>query len=90
MNGDDYIGAHSDDEKALSVNGVVAISYGSNRIFRIRNKKTKKIIADIDTGHCKIIHMEGNTFQSLYTHEIPKTKKVHKIRYSFTFRSHIR
>jgi alpha-ketoglutarate-dependent dioxygenase alkB family protein 2 len=46
-NGDDYIGAHSDDEKSLGPNGVVTISIGQERILRIRDKKTKQIISDI-------------------------------------------
>ena len=41
--GDDYIGAHSDDEKSLGPNGVVTISIGQERILRIRDKKTKQI-----------------------------------------------
>ena len=33
MNGNDYIGAHSDDESGLDKVGVVSISYGAERIF---------------------------------------------------------
>ena len=44
--GEDKIGAHSDDEKYLDTNaGVVSISYQkkeASRKFRIREKKTKK------------------------------------------------
>lgn len=36
-NGNNYIGAHSDNEKDLGANGVVAISLGATRKFRIRN-----------------------------------------------------
>ena len=57
----DYIGAHSDDESKLSPVGVVSISYGGVRKFRIRNKQTKKIIKDIPTETNMIIHM-GGTF----------------------------
>jgi alkylated DNA repair dioxygenase AlkB len=39
MNGNDYIGAHSDDESGLDKVGVVSISYGAEMIFRIRDKK---------------------------------------------------
>jgi alkylated DNA repair dioxygenase AlkB len=43
LDGNDYISAHSDDEKGLDeVVGVILLSYGVERIFRIRDKKTKK------------------------------------------------
>ena len=87
MNGNDYIGAHSDDETELDNVGVVSISYGEERIFRIRNKENKKIMYDEKTTHCSILHM-GGKFQKLYTHEIPIQKKITKSRISFTFRKH--
>ena len=87
MDGNDYISAHSDDETGLDSVGVVSISYGSERIFRIRNKETKEIACDELTTHCSILHM-GGSFQRLYTHEIPIQKKVKEPRVSFTFRKH--
>jgi alkylated DNA repair dioxygenase AlkB len=87
MDGNDYISAHSDDETGLDSVGVVSISYGSERIFRIRNKETKKIMCDESTTHCSILHMGGD-FQKLYTHEIPIQKKIKEPRISFTFRKH--
>ena len=54
----DNIGKHSDDEKGLSNIGVVAISYGAVRKFRIRDKKTNKIIKDIPTIPYEIFHMK--------------------------------
>ena len=83
MDGNDYIGAHSDDELGLDKVGVVSISYGAERIFRIRDKKTKQIICDESTTHCS-----GGDFQKHYTHEIPVQKKVKNSRISFTFRKH--
>ena len=85
--GTENIGAHSDDEKALDKSGVVAISYGHPRKFRIRNKFTKKIIKDISTQEGMFIQMGGD-FQKEFTHEIPKELKIKEIRYSFTFRKH--
>jgi len=85
--GEEYIGAHSDDEKNLNNTGVVAISYGGKRIFRIRNKNTKEIFQDIPISNLDLIHMGGD-FQKEFTHEIPATKKLVDIRYSFTFRHH--
>ena len=76
IDGNDSIGAHSDDEIGLSKNaGIVAISYGSTRKFRIRNKATKKIVKDIYMKHGDILQMKGN-FQKEFTHEIPVEKKV--------------
>ncbi len=82
-----YIGAHSDDETGLDSLGVVSISYGAERTFRIRNKYKKNIVCDEPTTHCGILHM-GGIFQSLYTHEIPIQKKIKEARISFTFRKH--
>ena len=87
IDGNDYIGAHSDEESGLDGIGVVAISYGSERIFRIRDKNNRTIICDEPTTHCGILHMGGN-FQKLYTHEIPIQKKIKESRISFSFRTH--
>lgn len=85
--GKKVIGAHSDDEKYLDKGGVVSISYGATRKFRIRDKKTKKIVKNIFMESLDIIHMKGD-FQKEFTHEIPVESKVKECRYSFTFRNH--
>jgi len=87
MDGNDYISAHSDDETCLDSVGVVSISYGAERIFRIRNKKTNEIMYNEITTHCSILHMGGD-FQKLYAHEIPVQTKIKEHRISFTFRKH--
>ena len=87
--GADTIGAHSDDEKFLDPRtGVVAISWGESRTFRIRQKSDKKIIADIPTGSGNVIVMAGD-FQKEFTHEIPAELKKKGVRVSFTFRKHL-
>lgn len=89
LNGLDYIGKHSDDERNLDKTvGVVALSYGATRKFRIRNKFTNKIVIDLLSEKNKIIQMTGD-FQNEFTHEIPIEKNIKDIRYSFTFRKHI-
>ena len=85
--GNDYIGSHSDSDTKLDRHGVVAISYGATRKFRVSNKITNKIIMDIPTKSNQIIQMKGK-FQDEFKHEIPIEKKVTKKRYSFTFRRH--
>ena len=87
MDGNDYISAHSDDEIGLDTVGVVSISYGAERLFRIRDKQTKEVVCNEITTHCSILHMGGD-FQKLYTHEIPIQKKIKEPRISFTFRKH--
>jgi alkylated DNA repair dioxygenase AlkB len=88
IDGNEYIGKHSDDEKNVDEIGVIAISSGAIRKFRIRDKNTNKIIKDIPTDPSKIIQMIGD-FQKEFTHEIPVEKKVKDGRYSFTFRKHL-
>lgn len=88
LKGTDYIGRHSDDESCLTNVGVLAISFGEVRKFRIRDKETKKIVKDIPTLSNKIIHM-GGEFQKEFTHEIPIERKVKNVRWSFTFRKHL-
>ena len=87
QNGNDYISAHSDSEENCDVNGVVAISYGATRKFRIRDKNTKKIIQDFSLNHGDMLIMGGD-FQKEFTHEIPIEKKIKNSRISFTFRKH--
>ncbi len=86
--GEDYISAHSDDEISLDKSGVVAISWGTTRKFRIRNKQTKKIVGDFPLESGNMVQMSGN-FQKEFTHEIPVEKKIKEERISFTFRRHL-
>lgn len=86
--GEDYISKHSDDEKGLDPKfGVVSLSIGAVRKFRIRDKKSGKIVIDIPTLENNMIQMAGN-FQNEFTHEVPKQKGVGE-RISFTFRFHV-
>lgn len=86
--GSDNIMAHSDSLDSLSNSTVAGISLGVSRKFRIRNKKTKEIVVDFDTGHGEFLVMDGD-FQKLFTHEIPTQKKVKGDRVSLTFRRHV-
>lgn len=86
----DYIGAHSDDERQIIPNSeIVSISLGATRKFRIRDKKTKAIIRDIDMQNGLILVM-GGEMQKHFTHEVVKVagKKGEEIgrRINITFR----
>ena len=87
--GNDYISAHRDNEAELGEEGVVALSLGAGRKFRIRDYKTNEIVKDIVTGDCELMWMKGVDFHKKYTHGIPVEKKVKEPRLSITFRRHI-
>jgi len=90
--GNDKIGAHSDDERYLDSkkSAVLSISFGAERIFRIRRKNSaagqQKI--DVHLKYGDILIMQGKDFQKMYTHEIPEQKKEGNPRISLTFRLH--
>jgi alkylated DNA repair dioxygenase AlkB len=88
QDGNNTIGAHSDEERNLDKIGVISVSFGATRIFRIKNKKTGEKVKDIPMIQGELLHMGGD-FQKEFTHEIPTEKSVKKERYSFTFRKHL-
>lgn len=88
-NGLEYISKHSDDIRNLDPRcGVVLMSVGAVRKFRIRDKSNNQVVVDLPTHNNKIIVM-NDEFQTHFTHEIPVEKKINTPRYSFTFRYHI-
>ena len=71
-NGHHYIGPHSDDETQLvNDSQVLSLSLGAERIFRIREKKSKQVVQDISMPHGTVVVM-GGMIQNQYTHEVPK------------------
>ena len=86
FSGKDYISAHSDDETNLDNSGVVAISWGATRKFRIR-KKGVKGYQDFPMESGSMLQM-GGEFQQEFTHEIPVESLITEARVSFTFRKH--
>ena len=87
IDGNDSIGDHSDDEASIGKEGVIAISTGAVRKFRIRDKSSRKIVKDIEMEHGMILQMCGD-FQKEFTHGIPVEKRIKESRISFTFRYH--
>jgi len=85
--GTDNIGAHADNEAELGKSGVVMIVIGATRKFRIRDKKTKRIVKDVDLTDGTRAWMQGD-FQKEFTHEIPVEKRRNGRRLSLTFRRH--
>lgn len=83
--GNDSMGLHSDDEKELGTDPVIAsVSYGATRkmIFRRKKDKHKEILY---LNHGDIILMRGKIQQD-WKHEIPKEKGILIPRINITFR----
>ena len=84
--GNDSMGLHSDDEKELGKNPVIAsLSLGESReiYFKHKNKKSNLVIPQASS---QLMVMHGKT-QKYWKHEIKKTKKIKKPRINLTFRN---
>jgi alkylated DNA repair dioxygenase AlkB len=87
-NGYSNIGKHSDNENGICpFGGVISISVGATRIFRLRDKESNSIVKDVLAVNGQAIQMAGE-FQKVFTHEIPVEPRVETPRYSFTLRCH--
>ena len=84
--GNDSMGLHSDDEKELGKNPVIAsLSLGETREIHFKHKN-KKLNLIIPQASGQLIVMHGKT-QEYWKHEIKKTKKIKKPRINLTFRN---
>ncbi len=84
--GQDSNGWHSDDEKELGKNPVIAsVSLGAKRYFHLKYKHDKKETYKILLDHGSLLLMAGST-QEHWLHQIPKTKKQLNPRINLTFR----
>ena len=86
--GKDRVAWHSDDEKELGKNPVIAsVSLGAERKFKMRHKKYKEnnLKHEIMLNHGSLLIMSGTT-QHYWMHEIPRTAKPIGPRINLTFR----
>ena len=83
--GSEGMGWHSDDEKTLGRNPVIAsVSFGAERIFKLKHRKSKEVVSVLlEQG--SLLVMKGET-QHHWVHTMPKTKKVSTPRINLTFR----
>ena len=85
-NGEDSMGWHSDDEKELSGNPVIAsASFGATRIFQFKHKQQKTVKLSIALNNGSLLIMQGQT-QHYWLHQVPKTAKDPGPRINITFR----
>jgi len=84
--GSEGMGWHSDDERTLGRNPVIAsVSFGAERIFKLKHRASKEVVSVLlENG--SLLVMKGET-QHHWVHAMPKTKKIHTPRINLTFRS---
>lgn len=84
--GSDSMGWHSDDEKELGINPVIAsVNLGETRRFLFRYKKDKLLKHELALTHGSLLVMSG-TMQHFWQHAIPKEPKRAQPRINLTFR----
>jgi alkylated DNA repair dioxygenase AlkB len=83
--GSEGMGWHSDDEKTLGRNPVIAsVSFGAERVFKLKHRESKEIVSVLlENG--SLLVMKGAT-QHHWVHAMPKTKKITTPRINLTFR----
>lgn len=84
--GKDSNGWHSDNEKELGKNPVIAsVSFGASRCFHLKHRTNKLLKHKLELTSGSLLLMKGET-QHHYLHQIAKTKKVVGPRINLTFR----
>lgn len=83
--GNDSISWHTDAEKELGENPVIAsVNFGAERKFQLKHKDTNERI-DILLKHGSLLIMQGE-LQHFWKHQIPKSKTITQERVNLTFR----
>jgi alkylated DNA repair dioxygenase AlkB len=84
--GSDHLSWHSDDEKELGANPVIAsASFGETRDFVIRRKQNHSEKIKLPLKHGSLLVMKGE-FQHHWQHYVPKRKDTKSSRFNLTFR----
>ncbi|TGJ98742.1 alpha-ketoglutarate-dependent dioxygenase AlkB [Leptospira langatensis] len=85
-NGEEGMAWHSDDEKALGEDPIIAsLSFGAERKFCFKHKNTKEQVSlHLENG--SLLLMKDFT-QANWLHSLPKSKKVIRPRINLTFRT---
>jgi alkylated DNA repair dioxygenase AlkB len=85
-NGQDSMGFHSDNEKELGQNPVIAsINFGESRRFIFRRRDDKTVKHELVLTHGSLLVMSG-AMQHHWVHAVPKEPKRTKPRINLTFR----
>ncbi|MFN9302313.1 MAG: alpha-ketoglutarate-dependent dioxygenase AlkB family protein [Candidatus Kapaibacterium sp.] len=85
--GEDYINWHTDSEKELGQNPIIAsLNFGATRRFLIRRIDDNSIKLEFPLKHGTLLVMKGE-LQHFWQHSVPKEKKVKQTRINLTFRT---
>jgi alkylated DNA repair dioxygenase AlkB len=84
--GNDSISWHTDAEKELGINPIIAsVNFGAERTFQLRHTQTNERF-DISLTHGSLLIMMGE-LQHYWQHQVPKTKTLKSLRVNLTFRT---
>lgn len=84
-NGNDSISWHTDAEKELGKNPIIAsVNFGATRKFQLRHIHTKEKL-EIELAHGSLLIMQGE-LQHFWQHQVPKTSQNVTERINLTFR----
>lgn len=84
--GNDAMGWHSDDERCLGAQPLIAaISLGAGRDFLLRRKDDHQRKIKLQLQHGSLLLMAGTT-QQYWQHALPRRKKVSAARINLSFR----
>ena len=85
-NGNDSMGWHQDNERALGINPLIAsLNFGESRRFLFRRKEDKTIKHELLLTHGSLLIMAG-AMQHHWQHAVPKEPRRPKQRINLTFR----
>lgn len=83
--GNDSISWHTDAEKELGKNPIIAsVNFGATRKFQLRHIITKEKL-EIELSHGSLLIMQGE-LQHFWQHQVPKTSQKVNERINLTFR----
>jgi alkylated DNA repair dioxygenase AlkB len=84
--GEDHLSWHSDDEKELGKNPIIAsANFGESRDFVVRLKSDHSQKITFPLKHGTLLIMKGE-LQHYWEHAVPKRKNVQRSRFNMTFR----
>ena len=85
-NGDDHISWHTDAERELGKNPVIAsVNFGETRRFLLRRNDDPQQKIELSLDHGSVLIMSG-ALQHHWQHSVPKQKAVKSSRINMTFR----